>query len=152
MDGSARFAPVEPDAPWSYTSRGRGLGLADAARAAVMDRSGGMDMAIGESQTKAPEMRARSWIDSWLPYKPNIDPAVQEELNHYSTDHLSRLYHEDVLGYIQLRNFIISPKELNEEVQRRLWLESVRFRVTIVLLSVAAVASVIAAFEGWRTR
>lgn len=103
-------------------------------------------MAIGES-----EKRARSWIESRLPYKPNIDPAVQEELGHYSTDHLNRLYHEDTLGYIQLRNFIISPKELNEEVQRRLWLESVRFRVTMVLLSVAAVASVIAAFEGWRT-
>jgi len=32
-------------------------------------------------------------------------------------DHLSRLYHEDALEYIQLRNFIIRPKELNEDVQ-----------------------------------
>jgi hypothetical protein len=76
-------------------------------------------MTVGESQTKAPERSGRSWIDSWLPYKPNIDPAVQDELNHYSTDHLSRLYHEQTMGYIQLRNLIISPKELDEEVQRR---------------------------------
>jgi hypothetical protein len=41
---------------------------------------------------------------------------------------------------------------LDEEVQRRHWLEGLRFRVTIVLLSIAAVASVIAAIEGFRTR
>ena len=109
-------------------------------------------MTVGESQTKAPERSGRSWIDSWLPYKPNIDPAVQDELNHYSTDHLSRLYHEQTMGYIQLRNFIISPRELDEEVQRRHWLESLRFRVTIVLISIAAVASVVAAVEGFHAR
>jgi hypothetical protein len=98
----------------------------------------------------APEKRARSWMDSIRPYKPNIDPAVQDELNHYSTDYLSRLYHDDTLGFIQLRNFIVSPRELNEEVQRRLWLESLRFWVTIILLFIAAVASVVAAYEGWR--
>jgi len=100
----------------------------------------------------ASEKRPRSWLDSVALYKPNIDPAVQEELNRYSSDHLSRLYHEDALGYIQLRNFIISPKELLDEVERRRWLESLRFRVTIALLFVAAIASVVAAIEGWRTR
>jgi hypothetical protein len=98
----------------------------------------------------ASEKRARSWMESIRPYKPNIDPAVQDELNRYSTDHLSRLYHDDALGFIQLKNFIVSPRELNEEVQRRLWLESLRFRVTITLLFIAALASVIAAYEGWR--
>ena len=97
-----------------------------------------------------PEKRARSWMESIRPCKPNIDPAVQDELNRYSTDHLSRLYHEDALGFIPLKNFIVSPKELNEEVQRRPWLESLRFRVTIALLFIAALASVIAAYEGWR--
>ena len=100
----------------------------------------------------ASEKRPRSWLDSVALYKPNIDPAVQEELNRYSSDHLSRLYHEDALGYIQLRNFIISPKELLDEVERRRSLESLRFRVTIALLFVAAIASVVAAIEGWRTR
>ena len=100
----------------------------------------------------ASEKRPHSWLDSVAFYKPNIDPAVQEELNRYSSDHLSRLYHEDALGYIQLRNFIISPKELLDEVERRRSLESLRFRVTIALLLVAAIASVIAAIEGWRTR
>jgi len=87
-----------------------------------------------------------------VPYRANIDPAVRDELKHYSTDHLSRLYHDEVMGYVQLRNFIISPKELNEEIQRRLWLERLRFWLTSVLLFIAALASVVAAYEGWRPR
>ena len=85
-------------------------------------------------------------------HKSNIDPALRDELKNYTSDHLSRLYHDQDLGFIRLRNFIVSPKELNEEVQRRLWLESLRFRVTIILLFIAAVASIVAAYEGWRTR
>jgi hypothetical protein len=104
-------------------------------------------MTVREGETKA-----RSWFDSWRPHRPNIDPAVQEELNHYTTDHLSRLYHEETRGYIRLRNFILSYKELDAELQRRRWLESIRFRIIIALLSIAAVASVIAAVEGFRAR
>jgi hypothetical protein len=110
-------------------------------------------MAIGKSELDALEKRARPrWRYAMLPYKPNIDPAVQDELNRYSTGQLSRLYLEDARGLIQLRNFIVSPKELNEEIQRRRWLENLRFWLMFVLVSIAAVASVVAAYEGWRTR
>jgi hypothetical protein len=86
-----------------------------------------------------------------FPYKANIDLAVRDELKHYSTDHLSRLYHDEAMGFIRLRNFIISPRELNEEIQRRLWFERLRFWLTFVLLFIAAFASIVAAIGGWRT-
>ena len=85
-------------------------------------------------------------------HKSNFDPALRDGLKTYTSDHLSRLYHDQDLGFIRLRNFIVSPKEVNDEIERRLWLDSLRFRVTLVLLSIAAVASVVAAYERWRTR
>jgi hypothetical protein len=104
------------------------------------------------SQLDALRKRARSSWYSMILHKSNIDPALRDELKNYASDHLSRLYHDQDLGFIRLRNFIVSPKEVNDEIERRLWLDSLRFRVTLVLLSIAAVASVVAAYEGWRTR
>ena len=104
------------------------------------------------SQLGALQKRARPRWYSALLHGSNIDPALRAELKHYTTDHLSRLYHDRDLVLIRLGNFIVSPRELNDEIERRRWVESLRFRATIVLLSIAAVASVIAAYEGWRTR
>jgi hypothetical protein len=103
------------------------------------------------SQLDALRKRARSRWYSMILHKSNIDPALRDELKNYTSDQLSRLYHDQDRGFIRLRNFIVSPEEVRDEIERR-WLDSLRFRATLVLLSIAAVASVVAAYEGWRTR
>ena len=91
------------------------------------------------------------WYAAFL-HGSNVDPALRDELKRYTSDHLSRLCHDQQEGFVRLRGFIVSPQELEDEIERRRWVESLRFRVVIVLLSVAAVASVVAAYEGWRVR
>jgi hypothetical protein len=95
--------------------------------------------------------RAHSRTLDMLTCKSKLATAIRDDLTHYSTEHLGRLYHEETASLIRLRNCNISRDELKVEIHRRRRRETCGFWLTILLLFIAAVASVIAAYEGWRT-
>lgn len=74
------------------------------------------------------------------------------DLELYSTDHLRDLYINSPNQQVQLRDEIVTRAEIVAEIHWRVWWGMFKNRVLLFLSLVAAIASVLAAVEGWRWR
>jgi hypothetical protein len=72
------------------------------------------------------------------------------ELELYTTDDLRRLYQATGEDPIRLRDGIVSRVELVATIRWRVLWERISYFVLLLLTVVAAIASVIAAAEGWK--
>lgn len=72
------------------------------------------------------------------------------ELRLYALDDLRRLYQNEQTDIIRLRDGIVSRIQLYALIRWRLWWVAAGWWFVTFLTLVAAVAAVIAAFEGWR--
>jgi hypothetical protein len=69
----------------------------------------------------------------------------------YSTDDLRRLYLAETGSLIRSHGGIFSRAELAAIIRRRVWREQFGYAVLLVLSVIAALAAVIAAYEGRAT-
>jgi len=72
------------------------------------------------------------------------------ELTLYTTDDLRRLYQTNGDDLIRLRDGIVSRTELVAVIRWRVLWTQISYVVLLVLTIIAAIASVVAAVEGWK--
>ena len=72
------------------------------------------------------------------------------ELELYTTDDLRRLYQSTNDDLIRLRDGIVSRLELVDIIRWRVLWQRIGYIVLLLLSVIAAIASVIAAVEGWK--